>query len=103
MVVGFTTKVESSEPIHGGLHLILATDRFSLGTRVSSTHKTDRHGIAHILLIVALNTINLNSIIIHEVTKRLYLAFSYNESRTNKMTVPVSNMFKLSRTNQQTS
>ena len=31
---------------------------FSLGTPVSSTNKTDRHGITEILLKVALNTIN---------------------------------------------
>jgi hypothetical protein len=38
----------------------LATGRrFSLGTLVSSTHKTDRHAITEILLKVGLNTITL--------------------------------------------
>jgi hypothetical protein len=34
--------------------------RFSLGTPVSSTNKTDCHDITEILLKMALNTINLN-------------------------------------------
>jgi hypothetical protein len=34
-------------------------DRFSLGTPVSSTNKTDHHDITEILLKVALNTIIL--------------------------------------------
>ena len=39
----------------------LATGRwFSPSTPVSSTNKTDRHNIIEILLIIALNTINLN-------------------------------------------
>jgi hypothetical protein len=35
---------------------------FSAGTPASSTTKTDRHGIAEILLKVALNTIKSNQI-----------------------------------------
>ena len=78
MVVGFTTTCANSAYHHwlcefeprswqGVLDTILcdkvcqwlATGRwFSLGTPVSSTNKTDRHGITEILLKVALNTIN---------------------------------------------
>jgi hypothetical protein len=36
---------------------------FSPGTLVSSTNKTDRHDIAEIFLIVALNTITLNPLL----------------------------------------
>ena len=41
---------------------ITAGRRFSLGTPVSSTNKTDRHDITAILLKVALNTITPNAI-----------------------------------------
>ena len=62
MVVGFTTvhittKVVSSNPIHGNVYSIqhfvivcqsLATGQwFSPGTPVSSTNKTDRHNITY--------------------------------------------------------
>jgi hypothetical protein len=65
--VPITTKVVSSNPVHGEVYSIqhykvcqrLATGRWlSPGTLVSSTNKTDRHDIAEILLKVALNTIN---------------------------------------------
>jgi hypothetical protein len=61
MVVGFTTTFAIS-----AYHCqLLATGQlFSPGTLVSSTSKTDRHGITEILLKVALNTINLNQPII---------------------------------------
>ena len=39
--------------------LMWAGQWFSTGTPVSSTNKTDRHGITEILLKVTLNTINL--------------------------------------------
>jgi hypothetical protein len=42
---------------------------FFLGTPVSSTNKTDRHDIAEILLKVALNTINLNLLLHHQLLK----------------------------------
>ena len=38
---------------------------FSPGTPVSSTNKTDRHGITEILLKVALNTITLTLFLIY--------------------------------------
>ena len=40
--------------------LLAAGQRYSPGTPVSSTNKTDCHDITEILLKVALNTINLN-------------------------------------------
>ena len=72
MVDGFTTtttKVVSSNPIHGEEYFIqhyvikfvsdFATGRwFSPGIPVSSTYKTIRHDITEILLKMALNTIN---------------------------------------------
>ena len=78
MVVGFTlhvqslpitTKVVSSNPVHGEVYSIqhyvikFVSDLrqvgvFFPGNPVSSTNKTDRHDIAEILLKVALNTIN---------------------------------------------
>ena len=42
---------------------LLQVGGFSPGTLVSSTNKTDRHDIAEILLIVALNTITLNPLL----------------------------------------
>jgi hypothetical protein len=45
--------------------------RFSLGTPVSSTNKTDCHDITEILLKMALNTINLNQ------TKRISFSKLY--------------------------
>ena len=60
------TKVVSSNADHGEVYSIqlyvikFATGLwFSLGTRISSINKTDRHNIAEILLKVALNTISL--------------------------------------------
>jgi hypothetical protein len=52
-----TTKVVSSFPVHGEMCSIkhyVTSRRFS---PVSSTTKTDRHGLAEILLKVALNTL----------------------------------------------
>ena len=59
--VPITTKVMSSNPVHGDVYSIqyyvrqlLATGRwFSSGTPVSSTNKTDRHDITEISLEVA--------------------------------------------------
>jgi hypothetical protein len=67
--VPITTKVVSSNPVHGEVYSIqhylikFADDlqhvgEFSPGTPVSSTNKTDRHDIIEILLKVALSTIN---------------------------------------------
>ena len=63
-----TTKVVSSNSVHGEVNTtlygkvcqLLATGQwFSLGTRVSSTNKTDCHDMTdEILLKVALNNIN---------------------------------------------
>ena len=63
-----TTKVVSSNPVHGEVNPIQHCDSvcqwlvtgqwFSPGTLVSFTNKTDRHDITEILLKVALNTIN---------------------------------------------
>ena len=65
-----TTKVVSSNPVHGEVYLIqyyvikFVSDLRQLGrwfspdTPVSSTNKIDRHDITEILLKVALNTIN---------------------------------------------
>ena len=79
--VPITTKVVSSSLAHGEVYLIqhyvlcdkicqlLATgQRFSPGTLVSSTNKTDCHDITEILLKVTLNTINQ--------TKLVYAQFS---------------------------
>ena len=65
-----TTKVVSSNPVHGEVYSIqhyvikfvsdLQQGVISPGTPVSSTNETDRHDIADILLKVALNTINYN-------------------------------------------
>ena len=67
MVVPITTKVVSSNPIHGEVYSIkhyvinlsVICDRSMLSpvTLVSSTNKTDRHNITEILLKEALNTI----------------------------------------------
>ena len=59
-----TTKVVSSNPVHGGLHSIQHyVIKFSVTCdmsvfSVSSTNKTDLHDITEILLNVALNIIN---------------------------------------------
>ena len=65
-----TTKVVSSNPVHGEVYstqqyvIKLLSDlrqvgrTFSPSTPVSSTNKTDRHDIAEILLKVSLSTIN---------------------------------------------
>ena len=83
MVVGFTAICAISEYHHSSCELeprywrvvldtklchkicqLLATGRwFSPGTPDSSTNKTDRHNITEILLNVALNTINHQSLI----------------------------------------
>jgi hypothetical protein len=68
--VPITTKVVSSNPVHGEVYSIqhyvikfvsdlLKDQWFSLGSAVSSNNKTDHHDIAEILLKVALNSINL--------------------------------------------
>ena len=70
--VPITTKVVSSNPVHGEVYSIqhyvikIKFDNdlrqvggFSPGPLVSSTNKTDRHDITEILLKVALNTIPL--------------------------------------------
>ena len=64
--VRITTKVVSSNPVHGEVYSIstfydkvfqsLATSRWF--SPVSDTNKTERHDIAELLLKVALNTIN---------------------------------------------
>jgi hypothetical protein len=73
--VPITTKVVGLNPVHGKVYSIqhcwikfvndLLQDqgrRFSPGTPVSSTNKTDHHELTEILLKVALNTINLKPI-----------------------------------------
>ena len=65
-LVPITTKVVSSNPVHGEAYPIqhyvikFVSDLrwFSTGTPVFSTNKTDCHDITQILLKVALNTIN---------------------------------------------
>ena len=72
--VPITTKVVSSNPIHGEVYSIqhyvikfLSDLRqvggFFPGTPVSSTNKIDRHNITEIFLKVALNTITLTLIL----------------------------------------
>ena len=60
--VPITTKVVSSNPVHGEVysiqHYLIKFVRFSPGTLVSCTNKTDRHDITEILLKVSLSTIN---------------------------------------------
>ena len=64
MVVGFTTKVARSNPVHGEVYSIQHyVIKFVSDVRqvcdlllVSSTKKTDRHDITEILLKVALHT-----------------------------------------------
>ena len=69
MAIGFTPKVVSSNHVHGEVYLIqyyvimFVSDRFSSGTPVFSTNKTDRHDTTEILLKVALNSINLPNLI----------------------------------------
>jgi hypothetical protein len=70
LVDSITTKVVSSNPVHGEVYSIqhyvikfvsdfqCFSQCFSLGTPVSSTSKTDRHDITEILLKVVLSTIN---------------------------------------------
>ena len=71
MVVGITTKVVSSNPVHGEVYSIqhyvikFVSDMrqvygFFQSTMVSSINKTDHDDITKILLKVALNTINHN-------------------------------------------
>jgi hypothetical protein len=67
--VPITTKVVSSNPVHDEVYsmqhnvikfvsYLRQVGKFSSGTPVFSTNKTDRHDITEILLKVALNTIN---------------------------------------------
>jgi len=63
--VPITTKVVSSNPVHGKVYLIphyvimfVSGLWFSPGTPVSSTNKTDDHDITEILSKVELNTIH---------------------------------------------
>ena len=53
---------------------------FSLGTLVSSTNKTDHHGITEILLKVASNTINQNYILKVIISKISLYLFSKHEN-----------------------
>ena len=59
--VPITTKVVSSNPFHGEVysiqHYVIKFVKFSPGTQVSSTNKTDHRDRTDILLKVALNTI----------------------------------------------
>ena len=66
-----TNDVVSSNPAHDEVYwiqhlcdkvceLLAAGQWISLGTQLSSTNKTDCHGITEILLKVALNTITLS-------------------------------------------
>ena len=85
-----STNVVSSNPVHGEVYSIQhyvikfvrhATGRwFSPGTPVSSTNKTDPHGIAAILLKVVLSTIqrpvNLLFAMLLEVVFLIYTFFS---------------------------
>jgi len=67
--VPITTKVVSSNPTYdvaySTQHYVInfsvtcAGQWFSLGTRVSSTNKTDRHDVTVILLKVAMNTLTV--------------------------------------------
>ena len=58
-----TTKVVSSNPAHGQVHLIqhyvVVCQWFSPGIPFSTTNRTDCHDITEILLKVALNAITL--------------------------------------------
>ena len=64
------TNVVSSNPVHSVVYSIrhyvitLSVTYSRSGTLVSSTNKTNRHDITEILLKVALNTINLNHVIL---------------------------------------
>jgi hypothetical protein len=61
--VPISTKVVSSNPVHGevySIHLLATVQWFIPGSQVFSTNKTDCHDITVILLKVALNTIKLN-------------------------------------------
>ena len=67
-ISGITTKVLSSNPVHGEvcsiqLYVIkFVSDFRQIGTPASSTNKTDRHDATEILLKVVLNTITLTFI-----------------------------------------
>ena len=68
--VPITTNVASSNPVHGEMYSIqhyvikfvsdLQQDGFLCVLSISSTNKNDRHDIIEIVLIVALDTIDLN-------------------------------------------
>ena len=64
MVVGFTTRVMSSNPTHWSVysiqHYMIEFVSFFPGTPVSSTNKTECHHIAEILLKVVLTTKTTN-------------------------------------------
>ena len=66
-ISAITTKVVSSNPVHGKVYsiqhyVIKFVSEMQHGTPVSSTDKTDRHNITEILLKVELNTITPNPI-----------------------------------------
>ena len=86
--VPISTKVVSSNPVHGEMYLIqpyvkkLDIDlRLVAGTPVSYTNKNDRYDIAEILLKVMLNTIVLTLISRHETTTNcFYIYITYHSS-----------------------
>jgi hypothetical protein len=51
---------------------------FSAGTPVSSTNKTDRHDITEILLKVALNSTQVNDLLVLECRNIKFLSWRYN-------------------------
>ena len=85
--VSITTKVVSSNSVHGEVYSIqhyvimfvieFATDRWfsmvSMGSPVSAINKTDRHDITEILLKVALITINHNLILLNNMNINILL------------------------------
>jgi hypothetical protein len=77
--VPITTKVVSSNPVHGEVYSIhyaikfvsdlRQVSGFTPDTPVSSTNKTYLHDITEILLKVVLNTINLNLFLIFKTVQ----------------------------------
>jgi hypothetical protein len=63
-MVPITTRVVSSNPVHGEVYSIqhyvikFVSDLGQIGTPVSSTNKTDRHDLIEILLKAVLSIIN---------------------------------------------
>ena len=87
MVFGFITtyaiSAYHSNPLRRGVLDTTLLDKvcqlrwFSQGTPVSSTHKTDSHDIAEILLKVALNTVTLTLTKFYEITAVLIMLYIY--------------------------